>query len=173
MRRVKSSEYKPAAMPSRHSSAVSLGPGQGNAERPQPGVPRGHPLSPTAPHPTCAAVAQGGLIGALPERRGSLQGALGLVLEDGGGELLQAAAQQVGGFLSPLVPGKLLPPSYRVEKGAQHQPGHPPKQGGVPNQAWVPQSRLGMLRTAGAHGQRVSGSGERRRRVNGFVPLQG
>lgn len=46
MRRVKSSEYKPAAMPSRHSSAVSLGPGQGNAECPQPGVPWGHPLSP-------------------------------------------------------------------------------------------------------------------------------
>lgn len=132
MRRVKSSEYKPAAMPSRHSSAVSLGPGQSNPECP----PAWHPLGPLAvppiPHPTCAAITQGGLIGALTEGGGSLQGGLGLVLEDGGGELLQAAAQQVRGFLSPLVPCKLLPPGWRVERGAQHQQGHPSKWGVFP-----------------------------------------
>lgn len=110
MRSVKSSEYKPAAMPSRHSSAVSLGPGQSKPECPEPGIPQGH-RCPPPPHPTCATVPQGRLIGALPEGGGALQGALGLVLEDGRGELLQAAAQQVRGFLSPLVPCKLLPPS--------------------------------------------------------------
>lgn len=45
MRSVKSSEYKPAAMPSRHSSAVSLGPGQNKPECPQPGILWGHLLS--------------------------------------------------------------------------------------------------------------------------------
>ena len=47
------------------------------------------------------------LVGAPSEGGGALQ-ALGLGLEDGGGQLLQAAAQQVGGLLGPLVPRKLL-----------------------------------------------------------------
>ena len=47
----------------------------------------------------------------LADGAGSGQGALGLVLEDGGGELLQGAAQQVGRLLGPLMTCKLFPAS--------------------------------------------------------------
>lgn len=59
MRRVKSSEYKPAAMPSRHSSAVSLGPAQGNPECPHPGVPRAT-RCPHRPSPYLCCLRPGG-----------------------------------------------------------------------------------------------------------------
>lgn len=65
---------------------------------------------------TCP-ISQAALLGALAEGGGALQGAtLVLVLKDGRGELLQAAAQQVRGLLGPLVAGKLLAPSYGVER---------------------------------------------------------
>lgn len=50
-----------------------------------------------------------GLVDPSPEGGGVLQ-SLGLVLEDGRGELLQCAAQQVGCFLSPLMSGELPAP---------------------------------------------------------------
>lgn len=45
-----------------------------------------------------------------PSEGGGVLQSLGLVLEDGRGELLQGAAQQVGCFLSPLMSGKLPAP---------------------------------------------------------------
>lgn len=47
----------------------------------------------------------------LAGRAGSGHSALGLVLEDGGGEFLQGAAQQVGCLLGPLMTCKLFPAS--------------------------------------------------------------
>ncbi len=55
----------------------------------------------------CCAI----FVRSLANGAGSGQGALGLVLEDGGGELLQGAAQQVGCLLGPLMTCKLFPAS--------------------------------------------------------------
>lgn len=136
-------------MPSKHSSALSLGPVGKRVSSiscslglhtwacppPPPPRPRQHgasvrpavcpPRDGSAPRKrppiawdwgTCA-LAQAALLGALAEGRGALQGAtLVVVLEDGRGELFQAAAQQVRSLLGPLVAGKLPAPSYEVEK---------------------------------------------------------
>lgn len=140
-------------MPSKHSSALSLGPvgQQGQLYLLVPGTPHlgvlsttqaqvvqgpvAGPLPLTSIYPatslptqrwqqaleeasnqprglgTCA-VPQAALLRALAEGGGALQGAgLELVLEDGRGELFQAAAQQVRSLLGPLMTGKLPTPS--------------------------------------------------------------
>lgn len=56
----------------------------------------------------CCAI----FVRSLANGAGSGQGALGPVLEDGGGELLQGAAQQVGCLLGPLMTCKLFPASW-------------------------------------------------------------
>lgn len=56
----------------------------------------------------CCAI----FLGSLADGARSGQGALGLMLEDGGRKLLQGAAQQVGCLLGPLVTCKLFPASW-------------------------------------------------------------
>lgn len=59
---------------------------------------------------TCICCAN--FLNRLANRTGSGQGALGLVLEDGGGEFLEGAAQQVRCLLGPLMTCKLFPASW-------------------------------------------------------------
>lgn len=56
----------------------------------------------------CCAI----FVRSMADGAGSGQGALGLVLEDGGGELLQGAAQQVGCLLGPFMTCKLFSASW-------------------------------------------------------------
>lgn len=58
---------------------------------------------------TCIRYAS--FLSCLANRVCSGQGALGLVLEDGGGEFLQGASQQVRRLLGPLMTCKLFPAS--------------------------------------------------------------
>lgn len=136
-------------MPSKHSSALSLGPvgkrvssvscslglhtwacspptpTQAQAARSicsPSSLPTGDGSTPRKRPPTAqargtCALAQAALLGALAGGRGALQGAtLVVVLEDGRGELFQAAAQQVCSLLGPLMAGKLPAPSCEVEE---------------------------------------------------------